>query len=713
VQSKLVVRRRALAAQPFLLFALFLLVSCGGGGGGGNSSGPAPPTALSYATPQSYIVGVAIAPLSPSVSGTATSYAASPALPAGLSLNASTGVISGTPTATAASAAYVVTASNSSGSTTFTLTLTVLPHPPTALSYPTPTLFAVNQPIVPINPTVQGMVTSYSVAPALPAGVALDSSSGTISGTPTATQAATTYKVTASNTGGSTWADVSIGVVTLTVTPGKVARMAVGGTSVTIVLTLTPIDFSFSGTLYASVVDATGAFASSATVAAPAAGSYAVSLTTSSTASASQYTGSLVLNLCSDAACGTPQPLHAIVVPFGVNILTSASAWLGNNLTTLTSWAGAADWTTYQGNAAHTGYVDVTLDPNQFTTRWQGPAISQSGDAYYTDNATLVTSNGVLFIPSGLALYARNESDGSLVWSYDVSGLQFPSVNPPAVANGAVYMAAGQQSSTYMFAFNASDGSLLFQSPMSSQWEHYLAPVVGASGVYTDAGEYGGMYGFNTAGTQLFFDGSLMQTDEWTPAVDASYVYAYTGNDLWILNPVSGATVLQIPDPTFTNFVYEVAGSVVLGDPGYAFAANYANSNLSGCGIGNTLLGFNTTLGTIRWQVAGCYPSTPAYNAGLLYVANDNPVQLEVRSATDGSLQWSWTPPLAADTRFDSEVLLTQNMAFVSTNNAIYGIDITTHKTIWGYPFVGRLALSANGVLYLQNAGPLTAINVK
>jgi hypothetical protein len=86
-----------------------------------------------------------------------------------------------------------------------------------------------------------------------------------------------------------------------------------------------------------------------------------------------------------------------------------------------------------------------------------------------------------------------------------------------------------------------------------------------------------------------------------------------------------------------------------------------------------------------------------------------------VRSETDGSLKWQWTPPLAGDTNFASEVLLTRNMAFVSTNDAIYGIDTTTHKTVFSYPTNGgaRLALSANGVLYLENGGPLTAINVK
>jgi hypothetical protein len=61
------------------------------------------------------------------VTGTVTGYSVSPTLPAGLSLNTSTGVISGTPSVTAASANYTVTASNSGGSTTGTVSVTVNP----------------------------------------------------------------------------------------------------------------------------------------------------------------------------------------------------------------------------------------------------------------------------------------------------------------------------------------------------------------------------------------------------------------------------------------------------------------------------------------------------------------------------------------------------------------------------------------------------------
>jgi len=589
------------------------------------------------------------------------------------------------------------------------------PPAPSGLSYTSPNLYPVGIAIAPLQPAVSGTVTQYSVAPALPAGLALNASTGEISGSPAAASPATLYTITAQNSAGSTSFGLSIAVITVTPSPATVSRMVISGTTVAIALALTPVNFTFSGTLTAAANDANAVIMPAISVD-TVGNSYTVWLNTSTTSAPGHYTGTVTVSLCNGTPCAVPQRVASLQIPYDISVLTANGAWPGDNLSTLAPWPGVPDWTMFQGNTAHTGYVDVALDPNQFSTRWQGPLISSGGlgGSRYTNNMTLTTSNGVFYVATGNLLYARHESDASVVWSYDVSGLQNPSTNPPSVTDGIVYMAAGQQGSTYMFAFNAADGSVVFKSSMSSQWEHYLAPTVGPSGVYTDAGQYGGLYGFNSSGTQLFFDGTDMQ-DEWTPAVDANYVYAYTGSALRIVDPVTGAQHLAISDPTYSNYVYEIGGSVVLGAPGYAFAANYDNSLLNGCGIGNTLLGFDTTAGTVAWKIPGCFASTPAYHAGLLYVANENPLRLEVRSETDGSLQWSWTPPLAADTNFESEVLLTRNMAFLSTNNAIYGIDTATHNTVWSYPTNGgaRLALSANGILYIQSTGPLTAINVK
>jgi len=84
------------------------------------------PGGLSYNTPNNFTKGTVITSLSPTVSGGAvTTYSISPALPAGLSISSTTGMISGTPTVLATTASYTITAANSGGSTTFSVSITV------------------------------------------------------------------------------------------------------------------------------------------------------------------------------------------------------------------------------------------------------------------------------------------------------------------------------------------------------------------------------------------------------------------------------------------------------------------------------------------------------------------------------------------------------------------------------------------------------------
>jgi hypothetical protein len=94
-------------------------------------------------------------------------------------------------------------------------TTTPIVAAPSALSYSSnPATYTKDTAITANTPTCSGgAVTSYSVSPALPAGLTLNTSSGIISGTPTTLTAAANYTITATNTGGSTPASMSIAVV--------------------------------------------------------------------------------------------------------------------------------------------------------------------------------------------------------------------------------------------------------------------------------------------------------------------------------------------------------------------------------------------------------------------------------------------------------------------------------------------------------------------
>jgi hypothetical protein len=170
------------------------------------------PSSLSYTSPNTYIKNSTITPLSPTVTGEELTYSVSPSLPVGLSLNTDTGVISGTPTATSSLATYTVTATNNGGSTSFDIAIAVNNIAPSSLSYTSPNIYTENIAITSLSPTVTGEELTYSISPSLPMGLAISTSTGIISGTPTATSSATVYTVTASNTGGNTTFDLTITV---------------------------------------------------------------------------------------------------------------------------------------------------------------------------------------------------------------------------------------------------------------------------------------------------------------------------------------------------------------------------------------------------------------------------------------------------------------------------------------------------------------------
>ena len=92
---------------------------------------------------------------------------------------------------------------------------------PTSLSYSTnPAVYTVDIAISGNSPSNSGgAITAYSVSPALPAGLTLNTATGEITGTPTATAAAATFTITGTNTAGHATASLTITVNPATAEP--------------------------------------------------------------------------------------------------------------------------------------------------------------------------------------------------------------------------------------------------------------------------------------------------------------------------------------------------------------------------------------------------------------------------------------------------------------------------------------------------------------
>ena len=147
-----------------------------------------------------------------STGGPAENWSISPSLPTGLNIDASTGEISGTPTVVSPSTVYTITASNSGGTDTATVTIKVNDVAPSQVTYSSTFLqLTKDTAMTPDEPTnLGGTVTSWTITPSLPNGLSINAVNGTISGTPLTVSTATTYTITAANSGGSATVSITI-----------------------------------------------------------------------------------------------------------------------------------------------------------------------------------------------------------------------------------------------------------------------------------------------------------------------------------------------------------------------------------------------------------------------------------------------------------------------------------------------------------------------
>lgn len=442
-------------------------------------------------------------------------------------------------------------------------------------------------------------------------------------------------------------------------------------------------------------------------------GSIGFQVNPSATALPGHYLGNITVSVCSDSKCNKNLEGSPFKVPYDIEVVSPDGSMTAYNLSPLSEIPGGGDWETFQGNAAHTGYVPVTLNATSFNPRWKWSTPSIQGVQWTP--STITTTGGRLYfssgpfwnsIATGHELFSYKEEDGSKVWSHSFSDLSEAMTNPPAVFDGKVYIVAGSQQSTAMFAFDASSGTQIFKTPMSSQWEHYLAPTISNQTVYTDGGTYGGLDVFDMLTGQRKFFVNLSQFDGWTPAVDAQFAYVYVGGELQIINIQTGQLTGVIADPNYSWSGYTMGAAPVIGGQGSVFAGNYNNQ------YQNAIVNFDTVTKTVKWSINGRFSGNPAYSNGVLYASNNLPFSVGAYKESDGSVLWTWTPPVE-NTRFVSDVLVTNNLVFVSTDTRTYAIDLTTHKAVWSYAASGSLALSINGILYIKGEKSVVAINLK
>ncbi len=360
-----------------------------------------------------------------------------------------------------------------------------------------------------------------------------------------------------------------------------------------------------------------------------------------------------------------------------------------------------ADWPTYQGNAAHTGYVAGHYNFTHAKLIWKAEASANALNGIAVGGSTVVVTNQARF-NIDTSVTALNQSTGSLLWNH-AFGTNNDTTSPPAYANNTFFVQSDGNTyvgGNYLNAFDASSGAIVFSTSYQAQWETYLNPTPYGTNIYTGGGYYGGMYSYNAStGNQNWF-GTVPQYDGWTPAIDGTYAYAYTGSgDIVPIEGVftmiklsDGSTAAKVVDPVYSWNGYTMNSAVVLGPNHEAFTIN-----------GGRLVSWNTQLDSthtpkIRWSLTSSFSGQPSLSKGHLYVVNNG--ALNVLAATTGKTVWTWTPPSGS---LAGPLIVTDNLVFASTGTETYAISIGGRKAIWSYAVSGVMAFS-DGSLYVAGS---------
>lgn len=480
-------------------------------------------------------------------------------------------------------------------------------------------------------------------------------------------------------------------------------------------------------------------------------------LTVKDSALPGRYRDALRVRLCRDAQCTREYRGSPVALPYDVQIDS-----LVPRLTPLS--AVGPDWTTHQGNAAHTGAVPISVSPANFARRWQWRVGSTPG---VTNLSHVVTHDGKAYFStnvgwSGMArdvgnhVFAMDEATGTQVWRYDypiISGSTAPSVS-----EGVVYAGANWSGDYHYWALGAASGNLLSQNGIGTQWRYYKAATVSGGRLYQHGGyNNGGIVSFNLASWESVWNNDLWDvTFPGAVAADGAYAYAVVygttrmgtfyspeaEGSLVLLDLTTGEIVKKIR-PVYENAAPSLGFGITVGDASPTPVITGANSVVlsylnpvgvwATSGLNYRLEKLDTSAGTSVWRVdvpvtnqslLSAYQSfnpqssDPVAINGVLYVVNPASVKVEARRESDGQLLWSWAPPdedqaalLAFDLR--ASPVGTETVLFVPTSRFVYGLDTATGKTVWRHGNTGQLAISGTGVLYISGKDRVDAINLR
>ncbi|TMH20593.1 MAG: PQQ-like beta-propeller repeat protein [Betaproteobacteria bacterium] len=137
--------------------------------------------------------------------------------------------------------------------------------------------------------------------------------------------------------------------------------------------------------------------------------------------------------------------------------------------------------------------MNAQFDPALFTQIWSWSRPAGDPEPIGGINSVATTAGKVIvtkdvYFGQG-AVYALNEADGTLNWTYAFGSMA--SEGPPAVANGNVFVPTTDPGERcVVWAIDATLGTYQFKMPSDCQWSNFFAPTA-LDGSVLQAAQYG------------------------------------------------------------------------------------------------------------------------------------------------------------------------------------------------------------------------------
>ena len=362
--------------------------------------------------------------------------------------------------------------------------------------------------------------------------------------------------------------------------------------------------------------------------------------------------------------------------------------------------AARAQWSQYQGNAAHTGYAAETVSGNRLAKGWDktfnyngqttthSDVVISSQGVFTTEYQKRVTIDGDSSFYQ-YAIVGLDRATGQEKWQTPVLSYGPGGVKAPALDNNTIYASAVGHSgagSTLQYpkivGTDIRTGQTTFSMTHAGQWDETSRPTVLGGQVVALGGYYGGMDSYSAGtGVHQWFIG-LPQQFNTTPAMDAQRAYVYYGGasaspgpnvgTLYAINRVTGNLDYSIANPSDGG--YYTPSSVLLG------GMNDALAIANGPGFGaRQITAFNLQNHGLNWNRSMNPVNSLAVAGGIVAVPLQN--SLKMLSEVNGADIWTWNAP--GGVSLSSNVVLTDNLAFIASNDTLFGVDRLTGALGW------------------------------